>query len=269
MPYKRARSYSTAAFRKYKRSRTWKPTRFARRPRRGTRYGGKSRMMRNIALNLSEAKENNLNLPFTGGSGTASWNGYHDNLYGCNLHDAVNNQGATKLPANGSLTNGRNGKEIYATGFRIRGSFTVPYDRRNTRIKMWLVEWNTAQGSPVTYANFFENTVGNGMVDPINNERFPGIRKLRDMRVKARDLYVERGEITDDGSEATMYYNIWIPFKRKLFFRDGSTEMTPISGIKEYLTMIMLPYDTPDTNSTTDRVVTQHEQCVTFYWRDP
>lgn len=233
------------------------------RRRRGTRYGGKSKVMRNIAFNLAESKHRNMALKFTGGTGAYSWNGYHDNLYACHLHNAPTSNGLLNMNIGAGDSSHRIGREIYTTGFRVRGSFGVPHDRRNLRIKMWLAEYNSIQGDITTYTDFFENTVGNGMVDPVNNDRFGHVRKLRDLRVTSRDLQ-------DASGTATIYYDIWIPFKRKLGYPNGDTNgVNPMTGVKEMLSLVMLPYDTVGSSSVNDIIVWEHEQCITLYYRDP
>lgn len=267
MPYKR--KFSGGGYRARKsravRRRLFGPMpRPFQRRRRGTGYKGKARMMRSVAMSIAENKERQVATKFNSNAMN------HNTLYNCQLH--WSGQSSTAIPTNvpqGSNGDERNGKEIYSVGFRVRGVMTVPYDRRNVRVKIWLVAYNTLQGTVTTFNNWFlPNGSGDGMLDSIDTHRFPGVRLLRTLRVKARDLYIERGELTDSGSDASLYYDIWIPYRRKMTFQ-SSAQVTPfVTGGKELLSLVCLPYDTVSTLET-DTVITSHEQQVTFYFRDP
>lgn len=200
----------------------------------------------------------------------------HNVLYGCNLHDSdsTNPLSPTNI-AQGANGDQRNGKEIYSVGFRIRGVFAVPFDRRNVKVKIWLVDRNENQGNPGLYGEWYlPGGSGNGMLDSLDTHRWHGVKLVRTLRVKARDLYswpilldgTNTGE--DEGADASIYYDIWIPFRRKMEFRSSANTSPFVVGGKERLTLMMLAYDTPST-AETDDVITSHEQQVTFYYRDP
>lgn len=254
--YSRKRKYAP---KKYTTSSKKRRT-FVKRRRFGTRPVGKSsRFVRRIALSLAENKcvRNASKI-----ANASSFN--HDTAYVYSLHDSNSDAGITRISQN-TGDSARTGSDIYSVGIRVRGMFTLPYDRRNTTIKMYLVESNSSQGS--LPADLFRSTTGNRMLDPINTDNFKGVKLLRVLRTKARDLYVERGELTDAGSEATIHYNIWIPFKRHLVY-NSSSAVCPKQGVKEMLSIVMIPYDTPST-STTDTVITSHEQYTEMYYKDP
>lgn len=219
--------------------------------------------MKRVAMNLAESKRVDKTYPIGGVTTFA-----HDSLYECLLHTTLQTDTAvmTSIVVGGGPSS-RVGDEVYSIGFRIKGCFGLPFDRRNVQIKLWLVEYNSNQGTPTTQAQWYRVTTGNNMIDPIDNDRFPGVKLLRVLRAKPKDLYVERGDITDTGSINQIYYNIWIPFKRKLRYTSTST-VPPISGTKERLSLIMTAYDTPST-ITTDTVVLDHRQSVTWYYKDP
>lgn len=205
---------------------------------------------------------------FFGGGPTATRTFLHDSLNACVIGGTA--AAAANYPtslAGGAGDDQRTGTDIHSLGFRVRGSFGLPFDRRNTTIKIWLVEYNSNQGSITDPAQFYKNVTGNNLIDPINTERFPGVKLLRTLRHKARDLYVERGELTDSGSYATLPYDIWIPWKRHLRYNTTSTE-NPRSGCKEAIALIMTCYDTFSASSATDTVVVEHDQMVAFYYKD-
>lgn len=240
----------------------FKPSPYVCRRRRGTKGRPSGKLMKNIVMKLAETKRVDLNYPI----GTGSF--AHDSIYECilNTTDQANTTVPTRVVVGGGQSS-RVGDEVYSTGFRIRGCFGLPFDRRNTTIKMWLVEYNTNQGTPTTEAQWYRSTTGNNMLDPLNDDRFPGAKLLKTFRCKPRDLYVERGDIMDSGSINQIYYNLWIPFKRKLRYTSNS-QLPPIAGCKERLSLIVTAYDTAST-LTTDIVVVDHRQSVTWFYKDP
>lgn len=242
------------------------PARASRRRRRGT---GKriARVAKNVMMSLAENKVRDRSIVPTPGA-LSSY--YHNTLYFCQLHNSALTT-EHLLPtaiAQGDENFQRNGREIYSTGFRVKGVLDIPFDRRNTKVKIFLVESNSNQGS-LNSMMFHTGggTTGNLMLDRINTERFPTVKLLRTLRLKARDLYVERGELTDSGSVGSLYYDIWIPFKRKLTYKDAGG-WCPLTGAKEQVQLVYLFYDAAET-LTTDAVCTRCEQLVTIYYRDP
>lgn len=235
---------------------------YVRRHRRGTRPRNMTGLVKNIAFRLSEAKRRDYNHPF--GTGSLA----HDALYEVRLNDTDQAAAVPTRLTIGAGPNSRVGDEVYSTGFMVRGCVGLPFDRRNVTVKIWLVEYNSNQGTPTNQADWFRNVTGNNMLDPINDDKFPGVKLLKVLRHKARDLYVERGELTDAGSIASVYYKMWIPWRRKLRY-DGTTDnVTPRSGCKERLSLIITAYDTAS-SLTTDVVAVDCRQSVTWYYRDP
>lgn len=193
----------------------------------------------------------------------------HDNLYVCQLHnqsDTVQHLHPTSV-SQGLNNFERVGTSVKSIGFQVQGMFSVPFDRRNVSIKIWLVSFNSSQGSPLDPAHFYKNITNNTMLDGINNDRFPGVKLYKTLRVQARDLYVEHGELVDAGADATINYKFWVPWKRDCKYSDG-TGVGPKTGFKEALWLIMSAYDTPSTSNLTDLVVRSNEQRVTWFYRD-
>lgn len=258
----------SAAMRKFfrtGRAKTWASrVQGGRKPgRRPTKF---AKRVQNAIMKVADTKVKYQGYYFGGGA-TATRNFTHDSLSACILGgtSTVDTSHPTAL-GTGTGDNQRIGTDVYSLGFRVRGSFGLPYNKRNTTIKIWLVEYNTNQGNPIDATNWYRNVTGNNLLDPINVERFPGVKLLRTLRATSRDLYVERGELTDSGSIHQLYYDIWVPWKRKLRYFNNALS-NPTSGSKEVLTLIMTCYDTFST-ITTDNVIVDHDQMVAFYYKD-
>lgn len=269
MPVSQKRSGGpiSSALRKMMKSR--RGTRWSSRVQYGKRPGRKNRFFKRVKaamLKASEVKAKYQAYTF-GGGGTPTRTFLHDSIHSCVLGGTVSDNNVPTALAAGTGDNQRIGSDVYSIGFRVRGTFGLPFDRRNTTIKIWLVEWNSNQGSPTDVAQFFRNVTGSNLIDPINTERFPGVKLLRTLRAKARDLYVERGELTDSGSIHQLPYDIWIPFRRKLRYA-STANGNPTAGCKEQFGLVMTCYDTFAASALSDNVVVDHDQMVTWYYKD-
>jgi len=257
---RRSRARRALPFTKRKRSRT---TRLARR-RRGTGRGSARGFVKSVALSLAESKSISANFLTTTTTPT-SGGLFHNVLTQFKIIDNTTSTGGI-LPITGTSDQTRNGSDIYATGIMLRGQVSLPFDRRNTKIKMWYTERNTAQGDANTYSTFFKQVTGSGALDPVNDDAFKH-KYLGELRTRARDLYIERGELTDAGAEATIYFKRWIPFRRHLKFNSTSSNAATV-GMKEALSVHFLAYDTYAT-AETDRVCTTVNFAATLYFKDP
>ena len=209
------------------------------------------KMMKAVQLKTSETKYKSSN--------THNTNLYHDNLY-----EALQmGSGQSIHPSQGSGDGNRIGDCIYLSGIRLRGEAEVPFDRKNATFKCWLLEYDeTTSGSATVYNNLFHNVSGNGLTDSLQSKRFKVI-KAWTMRYKGINSTAEATETT-----GTILFNRWIPLRRKINYQaDGSTQIT--AGLKQNLTLIVLPYDTYSTSSATDIVCTNFTACGTLYYKDP
>jgi len=234
--------------------------------KRRKRGAGKSNprgFVKSVALSLAESKSISANFITTASIGSGGL--FHNVLTQFKIIDNTTTTGGI-LPITGTTDGTRNGSDIYAVGIMLRGQVSLPFDRRNTKIKMWLSERNTAQGDANLYNTFFKNVTGSGALDPVNNDAFKH-KYLGELRHYAKDLYIERGELTDAGAEATIYFKRWIPFKRHLKFNGSSSNAAAI-GMKEALSVHFLAYDTYNT-LVTDRVATTLNMAATMYFKDP
>lgn len=226
-----------------------------------------AKVAKNVMMSLAESKVRDRADPVAPGA-LASY--YHNTVYTHFLHNmisTVEHAHPTSL-AQGDENFQRNGREVYSVGFRVKGVLDIPFDRRNVTVKIYQFESNSAQGS--INSDLFHTgsgSSGNKLLDRVNLERFPGTKLLRTLRVKARDLYVERGELTDGGSLATLKYDIWIPWRRKLSYKSAAG-LAPSSGAKEYMGLAFVFYDAAETLET-DAVCTRNEQLVSWYYKDP
>lgn len=183
----------------------------------------------------------------------------HNNLY----HIMDMDSGSTLWPSQGDGDGNRKGDEIYATGIMIRAAVNLPFDRKATRLRFFLVEYDWNQtGSPEVYENFFHNISSNGLLDTIQTKRF-----------KVRAAWTQQWNGPDNVAEATATEAVvlvkkWIPLKRRICFQsDTSTVVT--KGLSESFRLMMLPYDTINTSKVLDNVVNGVECCATLYYKDP
>lgn len=183
---------------------------------------------------------------------------YHDTL---RVVPIWTNSDTSIFPPQGNSDGDRRGDEIIAQGIRMRMVIQIPFDRRNTILKMWYLPMNSAQGDPTNYGNFFHNVSGNSQLDPVQTDHWKGIRYLGLFKARSVDQ-----NLTEVGNNKTILVNRWIPMKKRLcFINDGST--VP-GNIKEEGFIVIAPYDSIST-STLDIVVTNIETTFTLYYKDP
>lgn len=186
---------------------------------------------------------------------------YHNTLAGIYLWDAPGGApGLRLMPAQGTGDSTRIGDEIYITGIKVKLVFNLPSDRRTTSLKCWFVQWDSKQGSPTSYIEFFNPGSGNGMLDTVNSDRFPGVKMLGVFKNNDPDN-------TTTNAHGQIYVDVWIPIKRKVTFNNDGVQAFA-SGIKEYGALVFLAYDKIGT-LTTDQVVNNMQGNVTMYFKDP
>lgn len=207
-------------------------------------------LIKQINLKQAEVKYKTLN------SLVVSLN--HDVLEYFHLWDSAGT--ASVFPTQGTTDSTRIGDRIMAQGMRIRMALSVPYDRRNVSVKMWYVPYNSGQGSPTTYADFYHNISGNSQLDPIQTKRWPGIKFLGNFFLKSRDR-----DVGTTHTDATILINKWIPLKKAIHFQADYNNV-PIN-MRESGRIIIAPYDTTG-SAVTDIVVTRLEATTTLYYKD-
>lgn len=163
------------------------------------------------------------------------------------------------FPQQGLGDGERIGDEIYVTGIMVRMVLQVPQDRRNTKMKFWYVPHNTDVGA-LTKANFFHNVSNNVMVDPIQTDRWKGVRYLGLHQMSAVDQ-------TTGSQDKTIIRKFWIPLYKKVTFQSDGSQVVA-SGLAESGTIVGCAYDTIST-LTTDTLVTNSEVSFTLYYKCP
>lgn len=199
----------------------------------------------------------------------------HDNTYHKNLWDSSTNL----FPGQNSTDTGRIGDRIICQGIMVRAVFDIPWDRKNVKLKMFYVPWNSDQGSPATYSNLFHAITNNARLDPIQKKRYPGIKYLgtHHIEVERAPYYTYSGgnQVPDadviSANTGTICFKKWIPmYNKQLFFRSDATNQP--SNLKENGSIVVIPYTTINTASTGvisgDTVVLSGEMSATVYYKD-
>lgn len=164
------------------------------------------------------------------------------------------------FPVQGLTDGERLGDEVYVTGIMCRMVFQIPFDRRNTKFKMWYVPYNSSQGNPSTKTEFMHTVSNNVMVDPIQTDRWRGVKYLGMFKCSSVDQ-------EPAAQDKTVIIKKWIPIFRKVTFQqDGSS--LPCSGLTERGSLIVAPYDSINT-LTTDTVINNSECAFTLYFKSP
>lgn len=162
-------------------------------------------------------------------------------------------------PLQNDSDSGRNGDMIQVAGIKIRGCFEIPNDRFNAKMKIYFVQWNSAEGTPSTKNEFFHNVSGNIMLDPLQNKRFRNVDKLGLIKCKATDIQ------SDVAQTKTILFTKWIPMNKKVYFKGDGSENP--SNLKEYGSILFAPYDTIS-SATTDTIFVNSELTYTVYYKD-
>jgi len=196
----------------------------------------------------------------------------HDKIYEFPMWSSS----ASVFPTQGTTDGSRIGDRIYPKGVRVRMCLDVPWDRKNVKVKAYYLPYNSDQGDPTTYAQFFHNVVGNSRVDPIQFKRWKGIKYLgtykpRDMDASYWANLPSSVNVGDPpanrlaSNTATIYINRFIKLNRKVWFNsDASTQP---SNLKENGVILLLPYASINT-STGDNVILSGEGAFTLYYKD-
>lgn len=167
--------------------------------------------------------------------------------------------GQNMMPTQGHTDGNRNGDEIMCQGIKVRGVLTVPHDRRATIVRMYYLPYNTVQGDPTQRDQLFHNTIGNVLVDPIQTDRWKGIKYLGSYRIKARDLEAD--------DHATIIINKWIPMKKKVTFLNDGTDIP--ANLKENGVILFTAYDTIGALQDLDTLIDNSQITFTLYYKDP
>jgi hypothetical protein len=194
----------------------------------------------------------------------------HDSIYEFSMWSST----TSVFPSQGTGDGNRVGDRIYPKGIRVRMCLDVPWDRKNVKVKVYYLPYNSDQGSPTSYGDLFHNVVGNSRVDPIQFKRWKGIKYLgtykpRDMEAASYNTYGGNEGAPSASHLATntasIYINKFIPINRKVWFLNDAS-IQP-SNLKENGSILLLPYSTINT-STGDNVILSGEGAFTIYYKD-
>jgi len=166
----------------------------------------------------------------------------------------------TNIPQ-GNRDNERNGDEIYAKGIMLRGTITLPADRKNAKFKLFLVEHNTTQGNLTSFTDVFHSVTGYAYIDPVQTDRWT---------LKPLGTYAYRGRDTDssllEGQRGSIIIKKWIPWQRKLrYLNDGTTAVS--QGMKEQLSLLCVSFDNTSTLDTS--TIGYIRMAATLHYGDP
>lgn len=223
-------------------------------------------LIKSVTMKESETKYKNRALSY----GTMSHNGIHKiPIWDV---DATFNPKSI-LPEQGIKDAQRIGDRIHALKIKIRMALDIPWDRKNCKIKVYFLEYNSDQGDPTSYNDFFHPSVtGNSRLDPIQVKRWGrGLKYLGDYQPQDRNAsYTYINSSTPSASNmatntATIYIKREVVLNKKVFFKNDGA-MTP-SSLKENGCLLLLPYASINT-STEDNIVLSAEGCSTLYFKD-
>lgn len=261
--------------------RPFKRRRIARRRRRSWRrkyLRGKSRFARavkSVILRTAEKKyrSSNLNCNSAYDQVRKAYPLNHNSIVRAHIVNNVSPDASWEPAAiaQGDSDGNRNGDEIYGKGFMIRGSIDFPYDRANTHVKMYVVEYNSTAGDITTKADLQHNVTGSVMLDPFQADRWK-VRCIGSFRPNKESYGQNTQEVLgvgvpyEYGKVQSVLFKKWIPFRRKLCYKED-TSLSIVKGMKEYLSVFFLTYDTQGTIA--DDTCAYVRMSCTFHYGDP
>ena len=264
MPQKRTRSASRSRMvKRFNRGRSFRTVR-KRVPAAPRGLSNMRKMIKNVQLSQAETNYKSLSVTSSGMN--------HDNIYSFPVWGPL----ASVFPTQGTGDDQRVGDRITASSIKVRLCMSIPWDRKNVKVKMYYLPYNSDQGNPTTYASLFNNITGNSLLDPINFKRWKGIRYLGMYTPRDNDAGSYRIVNTSSsadapeadqiaGNTASIVINKTIKLNRKAWFQDSSDQQP--SNFRENGTILLLPYATTNT-STLDTVVLSMEGAYTLYYKD-
>ncbi|AXH75744.1 MAG: putative capsid protein [Cressdnaviricota sp.] len=233
-------------------------------------YGNKKLVNLIKSVNIRQSESKYKSTSYTWGALT------HDNTYHKDLWSSTVNL----FPGQGTSDVNRIGDRIICQGIMLRAVFDVPWDRKNVKLKMFYVPWNSDQGTPATYSNFFHNITGNARLDPVQKKRYPGVKYLGTYQIEVeRAPYYTYSAGDQVPSASVISANTgsicikkWIPmYNKKLFFRSDATFQP--SNLPEQGSILVVPYSTINTNAgggviPGDNIILSGEMSATLYFKD-
>ena len=257
MSYKR-KAYSSNSYAKRRKMtvrRKKRPSFRRKAPRNGGRVNFNKRVLQVIKTTAEPKYIHNLKTDVT----SMAHNSFNSGTF-------IYNRGSLEsmCPPQGDGVGNRNGDEIYAKGFMIRGSLCLAGDRRGTTIRMYSVHpKDTDIGN--TYDNMFQNITNNVELDPLDKRKIPSSKLLGTYRVPDRSAPTMSVDGTNELIDTNVLIKKWIPFNKKMIFMPGTRSPTNINA---YLRLIFTAYD-HNSALETDTCVKSTDLMITFYYADP
>lgn len=223
------------------------------------------KLIKSVTMKQSETKYKSRDLSY------GAMN--HDSIVKIPIWDKDALVGAKSiLPHQGITDATRIGDRIMANKIKLRVCLDVPWDRKNVKVKVYFLEYNSDQGDPTDYGTFFHNVTGNSRLDPVQFKRWGKYLKYlgdyKPLDMEASYTYINSQTPTAAHlatNTATIYIRKDIYLNKKIYFvNDGA--MTP-SNIKENGCLLFLPYASINTG-TGDNVVIGMEGAATIYYKD-
>jgi len=179
------------------------------------------------------------------------------------------------LPQQGTTDSTRIGDRIHANKIKLRMSMDIPFDRKNVKVKLYFLEYNTDQGDPTNQGELQHTITGKTILDPIQIKRWgKSLRYLGTYTPQLNTNFMTQTTVHNQSAvpadevsanTATIMVNKDIHLNRKVFFTsDGS--MTP-SNLKENGVILVLPFATSNT-LTGDTVILTASAAATLYYKD-
>lgn len=233
------------------------------------KYSTKSLVSLIKRVNIKQAETKYRTLNYDWGAMTHG-NIYHKDLWASDIN---------LFPGQNSTDSGRIGDRIVCQGIKIRAIFDIPWDRKNIRLKCFYVPYNSDQGSPATYENFFHNVTGESRLDPIQRKRYPGVKYLGTYTIepeRASYYTYSAGTQVPDSDEisantGTIAFTKWLPMNKTVYFNADASN-TP-SNIKERGAILVVPYATLNTAKdglvlSGDTILLSGKMSATVYFKD-
>lgn len=167
---------------------------------------------------------------------------------------------AASMPDQGVGDQNRVGDQIYSKGFKLRMLFGQKADRHNVTFRV-IVTKATSVNQPTTYAQLFDASTLNCLLDTINTDRQ---QVLYHKYIKMK-IHPDLSGVGGADKEFTFVKSIWIPYKKLFkFSADGGTVGT---GTDPGLRVYFLAYDAYGTLLTDNIAYVQVYS--RFYFSDP
>jgi len=220
-------------------------------------------------VNIKQAETKYKTLNYNWGAMT------HGNIYHKDLWSNV----IGLFPSQGITDGSRLGDRIVCQGIKLRAIFDIPWDRKNIKLKCFYVPYNTDQGQPEVYNNFFHNVTGESRLDPVQKKRFPGVKYLGTYQIepeRASYYTYSAGTQVPDSDEisantGTISFTKWLPMNKNIFFSADATTIP--TNIKERGAILVIPYATLNTAKdgvalSGDTILLSGKMSATVYFKD-